>query len=167
MLDFSKARSALEYRLLLMHTPVASPDMSKLHIYEACKIAAVIYINYVLHEFDPVFRILEKLKEKLTGVIEAGEISPRSLLGTSESSLLIWVFFVGGLLADGKYEREWFATRISVLMRLLELIGWDQVEKLLMKVLWIKRMHNSACDTLWRQINKCLNGRSSISESLD
>jgi len=156
MLAFSKARSALEYRLLLMHTPVESADHGYHYVYEACRIAAVIYINYVLHEFDPIFRVLENLKRKLVETIEAGEDIRQSFCGRSEASLLLWALFMGGLLAKGDYDREWFVQRIAEQMMTLNLRSWKDVEECLMKALWIKRMRNSASEMLWKEALRCL-----------
>lgn len=152
MLSFSKARSALEYRLLLMKDSTEIMCNESQLIYEACRISAVIYINHVLHEFDPAFQILRKLKERLIETIKAGE-SVFWELEKSESILFLWVLFMGGLLADGQNELRWFARRISHVMQTLGLSTWDVVQEYLMEVLWVKRMQNSACDSLWRELN--------------
>lgn len=149
MLSFSKARSAIEYRLLLMTPP---DDNQHPHfLYEACRIAAVIYINYVLHEFDPLFRVLEKLKKKLVSIIETGERVHQNINGRTESSLFLWILFMGGIIAEGDFERDWFAQRIAEQTMKLKITIWAEVEDCLMKVLWIRRMRNSASEALWRK----------------
>jgi hypothetical protein len=152
MLAFSKARSGLEYRLLSVPTPVQFIDRPEQYLYEVCRVAAAIYINYVLHEFDPLFGVLGKLKRKLVVVIQAGEEKYKDLRGSSNDVVLLWVLFIGGLIAENLLERRWFAKRIAKMVQRLGLRSWEEIEGCLMKALWIRRMRDASCEC-WSLMN--------------
>jgi hypothetical protein len=150
MLAFSRARSKLEYNLLSMPTPqrevlIASPEQ---YLYEVVRITAIIYINYVLHEFDPAFGVLTKLKNKLKMVIAAGELGCGDMRPSTDV-VMLWVLFMGGMLAVDMTERMWFARRVAIFTRRLKIERWEGAEEYLMRALWIRRMKDVAGEALW------------------
>lgn len=146
MLAFSKARSALEYHLL--HLRAYGHQLH--YVYQSCYIAALIYINYVLQEFDPVFGVLRKLESNLMNVIEVWENEGQATYGRSECHLLLWTLFMGGLISGNGYKRLWFVVRIARQMERLKLDTWKDVEECLMKVLWVTNI-NEASQLLWSE----------------
>lgn len=156
MLAFSKARSELEYRLLSIPSPIEFIDRPEQYLYEVCRVTATIYINYVLHEFDPVFGVLRKLKRKLLAVMQAREEKYEDLRGPSNDVVLLWVLFMGGLIAENFLERTWFAKRIAKIVQRLGLRSWEETEGCLMKALWIRRMRDDTCESLWMAVRDYL-----------
>ncbi|KAH8666022.1 fungal-specific transcription factor domain-containing protein [Tricladium varicosporioides] len=158
MIWFSKARSTLEYRLILM-TP--SNDQSQdrwFYIYEVCRITALIYINYVVHEFDPAFGVLDKLKRRLIATVNDSESVMEAHTNKIQDLIILWSTVVGGLGTIG-IDRKWFLTRILTQMTRLEITEWVLLESQLMKVLWIKGMRSPKYDPLWKDIHEQLNMR--------
>ena len=110
----------------------------------------------MLHEFDPVFGVLGKLKRKLMAVVDVGEGAYERIGGGESDVVVLWVLFMGGLLAENWVERDWFAERIARVVRRLGLRSWEEVEECLMKALWIRRMGNKACESLWMVVTEQL-----------
>lgn len=156
MLAFSKARSELEYRLLSIPTPIQIIDRPEQYLYEVCRVAAAIYINYMLHEFDHVFGVLVKLKKKLVTVIQAGEDKFKDFVGPSNDVVLLWALFIGGLSTENLLERKWFAERIAQVVQRLGLRSWEEIEGSLMKALWIRKMMDASCESLWIAVRNYL-----------
>jgi hypothetical protein len=167
MLAFSKARSSLEYRLLLMQPFDEVEGHGHNYVFKTCRIAAIIYINLVLQEFDPAFRVLSKLKDKLMKVVTIAEYAIEATLCNSEASLLLWAMFMGGLVSESDYERGCFAQTIAKLMILLDIRKWKEVEERLMKALWIRRMRNSALEALWHGVIHCLEEAGTLGLGMD
>ena len=110
----------------------------------------------MLHEFDPVFGVLGKLKRKLMAVVDVGKGEYERIGGGESDVVVLWVLFMGGLLAENWVERDWFAERIARVVRRLGLRSWEEVEECLMKALWIRRMGNKACESLWMVVTEQL-----------
>lgn len=159
MLDFSCARNNLEYSLLAIPTPDIECFAidSDQFICEVVRIVAIMYMNYVLLEFDPIFQVLQKLKRKLIAVIGAGEKGLDENATQNIDVIMLWALFMGGLVSLNADERTWFGSRIAILVEKLGLQTWDAIEHYLMKALWIRRMNNKACWDLWTTVLSSLN----------
>lgn len=158
IIAFSAARNKLEYNLFAIPTPenhvfATDPDQ---YIYEVVRIAAIMYINYNLHEYDGVYRVSMRLNRKLRDVISAGEPSFEKTGAPNREIIMLWVLFMGGLISVNAPEKLWFARRIARLIERLELKSWNEVEECLMRALWIRRMNDSACEALWMAVMEYL-----------
>lgn len=164
MIWFSKARSTLEYRLILM-TPSSDQIQDKWsYIYEICRITALIYINYVVNEFDPAFGVLDKLKRRLLATITDSVSALEVDTDRIHNIIILWSTVVGGLGISGDI-RKWFLAKIASQMRRLEITEWAQLESHLTKVLWIKGMHNPSHDSLWKAVYEQLTPRNAVTDS--
>ena len=66
------------------------------------------------------------------------------------ASLVLWLYFMGGIASQGLATRSWFKNKLLEFVLLPgELLTWMNVKKALKKVLWIELVHEGPCKQLW------------------
>jgi hypothetical protein len=102
----------LEYDILLLNT---SPDLPK-EIYPL-KIAAQLYLWLVIREIPPSSQILITVAQRLQNSL--GQEVMEWWLGSWERrAWLLWIFFIGAVVSNGRIERLWFIQELGKLCRL-------------------------------------------------
>ena len=148
VMSFSSLRSSVEYRLLCLSKECPYHDeMARECIYESCRIAALIYTNYVMRQFHPNFTLLKVLKQLL--MEELGRKDWAKLMTTNQvelsSGALLWILCTGAVLSLNKKDLEWFAFRIAAVMFKMGLETWQESEQALKKrFLWVRKMSDFA-----------------------
>lgn len=118
------------------------------YISESCRFAAALYIFIPLrsHFPDPTLMInslIHKLKNSLSMLVTSI---------TMEKQLLIWLLYVGGVLAAGIPEREWFVGYLVVLVQDLSICSWQAMAVVLRKVIWQDVFCQAPGHLLWHEI---------------
>ena len=124
------------------------------HVNESCRVAMLIYINYVLREFHYSFALLMVLKRKLMEGYERYELSGVEVADGVALKLLLWSLCVGAVLALDEGEEEWFAERVAENVIRAGLEGWEEVEECLIRFLWMKRMSDALRGRVWVQVEE-------------
>ena len=153
---YNKLRSTIEHRLLSLPSQrdfhVGTPQ--EWHVEESCRVATLIYINYVLREFHYSFALLKVLKRKLMDECEEHGRSGGDVTDEDELELLLWSLCMGAVLALDECEEDWFAERVAKAVVRMGLEGWLEVEVCLMRVLWVKRMSDMLHGKLWIKVEE-------------
>ena len=157
MMTFGRMRSTLEYRLCVLQIRKPPPDMTALdYQLEACRLAALIFLQLVYHNFKPFCSTLRTSKEQLMELVTEGEergFGPMDLQLPRGS--LRWALFMGGLLSLNAEEETWFAVRIATSMKMLHGQSrktWADMEEYLKAVSWSDRLKTPECMSLWDRI---------------
>jgi hypothetical protein len=152
ILSFNQQRTSVEQRLLSFELPSSSnpEEETQNEIFAACRIATLICANLVFRELSPLLFILTSLQNRLLSTL----IRVESMISTPQmtvknTEMLLWIVFVGGMVAERK---EWFADGIVRIMECLDLHGWGDLEACLERHLWPKRMRNERCARLWEAV---------------
>ncbi|KUJ13371.1 uncharacterized protein LY89DRAFT_721396 [Mollisia scopiformis] len=160
---FVEKRSFIFNRLLSTQKS-KSPPTEKAHtyLYEPCRIAALIFMEYALARDTPNQNMLRKLCENLqssfrttTKTAELQQLWDQDL---SSLKVLLWVYYIGGMVATESLDREWFSYRTARCMMSLGFHEWSEVESCLLELLWTDMMHDQACTGLWEQVQQQLRG---------
>lgn len=163
MLAFNEARSLIEHRLLSL-SPTANDGSTDAidecsnnrtsedtdYVFEAHRLAALIYLNIILRNCAPNGGALQSLKSQLIKTIKNAE-RPQPCLGARRRTA-VWVCFMGGLLSLNASEETWFAERIRRAMRNAEAQSWEEVEEALREVVWVDTLKTQALTSLWRTV---------------
>jgi hypothetical protein len=78
----------------------------------------------------------------------------RTLVATNppENNLVLWVFAVGGVAADGLPERQWFVSHLIHFADSMGIESWEEMKSRIRVVIW----HEILCDRphhkLWREV---------------
>ena len=155
MLAFSEARSSIEHSLLCLSplAPNAIKDIDEAdipqedYIFEAHRLAALIYLNIVLRNCTPNGCALQSLKSQLKHTIRKAE-RPTACLGPRRRTAL-WAVFVGGLTSLNNEEETFFAGWIVKAMSYNDLQSWEEVEKALREVAWADMLTCVVRKSLW------------------
>jgi hypothetical protein len=161
ILDFDGQRNCLEERMITVHYNFSAKPSPKFDdaFLETLLIATSIYTILAFRNFRPNFPILQILKQDLMAAIIRTEASytfsptiPDS--ETPYAGFLIWVLFIGGLLAADAEERNWFAQRIVFVIPWTEATGWRDVDRCLRGCLWVDKFYNDSYKALWREVER-------------
>lgn len=159
-------RRSLIFNRLLSTQEVKSPptENDHAHMYEPCRITTLIFMEYVLARKTPNQNMLQKLCENLqssfrirTKTAELQELWDQDV---PSLKILLWVYYIGGMVAAEPLDREWFSDRTARCMMSLGFHEWSEVESCLLQLLWTETMHDQACMALWEQVQQQL--RSSL-----
>lgn len=163
ILAFDAQRNALEEKVLCLQFSFSTRhDLGFGDIFlDACCIAASIYMNIALRNFRPYFPNLRTLKQDLTTAILKAEALYASLADLPESGFpyaesLVWVLFIGGSLASDASETTWFANRMALVVPWTQVRSWDEAETCLKRMLWVDKLRNDACNSLWSEVERTL-----------
>ena len=63
---------------------------------------------------------------------------------------------MGGSLALNPSETTWFANRLALVVPWTQVRIWEEVETCLKGVLWVDKMRNEACVSLWDETENIL-----------
>jgi hypothetical protein len=135
----------LKYRLLL------SPDVDwecseDWGIEEACRLGALLYMKGVFREFPfsaiGSRKLVRKLREALCRVPYTATSAP----------LILWLFFMGGVSANVTSDKAWFVAQLVKVAVALKGKSWSHVKIALQKLLWIEKIHEGICRSLWREV---------------
>ncbi|KAL2038364.1 hypothetical protein N7G274_009014 [Stereocaulon virgatum] len=97
---FSKKRSTLEHRLLSMMIGKPRAEMWNLDwILEACRTSSLIFVNCVLHQFEPVYAILQDQKQQLLALAAESEGNVFQNLSPLRRGTVTWILFMAGILS--------------------------------------------------------------------
>jgi len=158
--QIAKARTVVHQRLLLL------PSFSELEgvqdnpsVYEACRNTASIYAIAVIFPIPNSFHPFQTLVKRLKSCIESGGVEKEACL----SNLLLWVLVIGGIAALDKPEREWYVSKLILLIRRWGAWEWESVERNMGEYLWLESACGLAGRRLWAEVmNRTLEEMSGI-----
>ena len=160
LMSFSKMRSTLEHRLLTLKIHKTKDQMQPLdYLFEACRLAALIYLKCILHNFKPVCAILRNLKVQLMNIIMEGEETLQGELSLAtelqlQRGALTWVLSIGGILSLNAEEEMWFAKRLVNSTKASDLRSWTDVEGCLKQISWVDSLRSPECISVWRRVEE-------------
>ncbi|KAE8449810.1 hypothetical protein EG329_007286 [Mollisiaceae sp. DMI_Dod_QoI] len=91
-------------------------------------------INHLLHQ------LMTALKDLLSSI-------------TSKSStLLLWIFAVGGVSAAQLPERTWFVSHLAEMTEEMNIAGWEAMKSHVCRVIWHERLCENSHRILWGEV---------------
>ena len=130
--------------IIIIHELLSALHGERRETEKAIRVGALIYTKLLTraHPFSlPNARsIAQELRSSLLQI-------PDDVL---ESSLFLWLLFMGGIATPTGMERVWFATQVASFTQYQdELQTWEDVRQSLKRVLWIDLVNDSCCKQLW------------------
>jgi hypothetical protein len=163
IMAFDTQRNTLEERVLsLQYTFSTTKGLGFGDIFlDACCIATSIYMSLAFRNFHATLPNLCASKHDLMAAILKAETLYASLSDLPESDFpyaesLLWVLFVGGNLALEPSETMWFANRLALVVPWTQVRSWEEAETCLKGVLWVDKLRNEACASLWNETEDIL-----------
>ena len=157
LMSFYNQRSALELRLnsLLIRKPKGSMKLID-YTLEAYRIAALIYVQYVMYNAVPSCPTIQNLKTQLINLIleTGGEIVDDDTRLQHGSAT--WILFMVGILYRNDDEKEYFAQAIARATRgwwsLSGAKTWEDMEACLKEIAWGDYLRTAQCASLWKRV---------------
>jgi hypothetical protein len=117
-------------------------------------------MEYILASRTPRQDMLRKLCENLTSSLQIVARTPefQKIWDQDLQSLkvLLWVYYIGGMVSAESLEMEWYSSYIARCMISLGLRAWSELKSHLFQLLWTETMHDQACTALWQQVQQHL-----------
>lgn len=157
---FGKRRSLVSHRLLSTPetTPLTAENDYQSRLYPSCRMAGLIFVEYMLAGRLPRRDILRFFGSKLLYFLQTALMSPQVLQGLSRdhfsSKVILWVFFIGGIASLDISETQWYAGRICHTMNQLGMSTWQELKSCLAELLWTDKMEDQACQDLWEAVRR-------------
>lgn len=154
--DIIAARTVTQHRLLSLAPPSSDIPQPDECIYNATRVAALIYSDMVLFPLPPQAGVKPKLADMLRRALDCCTI--QSCWG-SHPRLLLWTVVVGGIAASSTSHRPWYASRLHKLSTKLEIYDWELIKKILSSFLWWDYICDEPAKKLWHESDhQCKHG---------
>ncbi|KAH6696761.1 hypothetical protein BKA61DRAFT_682973 [Leptodontidium sp. MPI-SDFR-AT-0119] len=145
----SRTRTAVQQRILNLPTAAELPEAQFPFVYEACRLASIIYAIAVIFPIPNTYHLFQELVQKLQAEIEMSRIE---CFGAVLADLYLWLLIMGGIAALDKPERCWYVGQLVAFARRTGVSEWSDVERVLEGFLWLQ----SACEPggrkLWEEV---------------
>jgi hypothetical protein len=112
-------------------------------------IACLIFISLFLREIPGPVLLNETLTTRLRENMEGIE---QTRWTEAPPEIMLWMLFMGGLVAKGRSHRPWFVSRLSKREITLEFRDWDLVKESLKTVLWVHKIPEDSCKALCDEV---------------
>jgi hypothetical protein len=146
--DVVAARTATQHRLLSLAPPSSGIPESDECIYNATRVAALIYSDMVLFPLPPASAIKPKLADMLRRALDCCTL--QSCWGW-HPSLMLWAIVLGGIAASSTSHRHWYASRLYTLSTELGLYSWELTKEILSSFLWWDYVCDQPAKKLWHE----------------
>lgn len=126
---------------------------SHLRVYQACRLTLLISINCIFRDFDDG-RVLRSLAYRLKTLLHEIEDMQEQIVSIKMKQMLLWIYFLGGMMTFSGNDRSWFAERVVRSMNALDSIGWKDLEDVLVKYVWPAKLRNKLCILVWQEVQR-------------
>jgi hypothetical protein len=100
-------------------------------------VACLIFVSLFLREMPGPVLLNEALNTRLRETM--GNID-QTLWAEVPPEIMLWMLFMGGIVATGRPERLWFVSHLSKLESSPDFRDWDSVKASLQSVLWVYKI---------------------------
>jgi hypothetical protein len=115
-------------------------------VYEACRLALVIFGVGVTFPLPPGVALFSKLASALR--VELQRLTQdNASQNVSSMQACCWCLVLGGIVAEAE-EKRWFVQELKRTQAALGISTWEQLKRVLRSFLWL----DSACDMAGRQL---------------
>ncbi|KIW62570.1 hypothetical protein PV04_10732 [Phialophora macrospora] len=157
--DVIRTRNTVQHRLLsLPHREfILVPDHA---IYEACRLAALIFSDMVIFPLPAAKNMGTRLGGMLRQTLErlpapAAAPVPHQNTGweTDHAPVLLWIVMLGAIAgANTKSLRDWFCALLDRYAVLLGVTAWSEVHVMLQKHLWFDPVCDPPARKIWAEV---------------
>ena len=162
LMSFYDQRSALEFSLTSLLIRKSKKFMSEIdYVLESYRIAALIYVKYVLYNAAPLCPVVQMLKTQLINVTLEADDKLVDNENRLQHGSVIWILIMGGILYRDDYEKEYFAQAIVRSIKGWRSVPgvktWEVIEACLKKIAWVDMLRTLECTLLWRRVEALSN----------
>lgn len=101
-----------------------------------CALAALIYCGHCLRDIPLGYAVTSKAVTRLQMAIGSYEEFNLWIGNLGATKKMFWIFAFGGVAAEGKPERGWFAQKFIRCSYILQVTGWESARTILGDLLW-------------------------------
>jgi hypothetical protein len=146
--DIVAAWTATQHRLLSLPPPSSEiPELDEC-IYNATRVAALIYSDMVLFPLPSASAVKPTLADMLRRALDCCTL--QSCWGC-HPSLMLWTVVLGGIAASSTSYRHWYASRLYMLSTELGLLSRESTKETLSSFLWWDYVCVDPAKKLWHE----------------
>ena len=163
LISFDKVRISIQHRLVSLVPRKPNQSLHDLdYVFEACRIAALIFLNRVLVCSWPVCPWFGHLGSQLKDLLLEHE--GHNIHGTSPQVhrvYYIWMLSIGGIHSLANEDAAFFAQRVAVATRLWRVQGfgsWSEILSRVKGVCWTDALQGPECDRFGERVERFIAG---------
>ena len=130
-------------RSRLSASSIIEREAKQQYIHISCCLGIQIYLTTVIDQFMDLgldrLDLISRLRASLNGID----------VKTTQSPLVLWTIFFGGLAAPNMRDRCWFVGQLRDIARALYIHDWDSLESTLKRLSWVETRHGNLGRLLW------------------
>ena len=161
MMSLERAGASIMYRLLSLDVRQSKQQMQDLdYLYEACRLAALIFVKLAFHGFwskDPVMaRLTGQLKELL---LEKESRPLSDTLPQLHRGYYTWALVMGGIHSLEYDDITFFAKRIAVSTQFWQasgIGGWPGILSCVKNIAWLYTLDGPVCEAFGARVAECI-----------
>lgn len=159
LISFDSVRSSIEHRLLSLEIRKPKQQMQDLdYLLEACRLAALIFLNRVFHGFLPRCSITKQLKCQLKELLLEKESQiVHEICPQMQRGYYTWALCMGGIHSLGDEDITFFAKRIAISTQVWQMqgfSGWSEILRRIKRVCWTNALQSTECEELGKQVGR-------------
>ena len=156
-----RAGASIMYRLLSLEVRKSKQQMTDLdYLYEACRLAALIFVKRVFHGFWPRCPVIARLKCQLKESLLEKESRPLpDILPHAHPEYYTWALVMGGIHSLEYDDISFFAKRIAVSTQIWQAIdigGWPGILSCVKSIAWIYTLDGPVCEAFGARVAECI-----------
>ena len=152
---------SIMYRLLSLEVRKSKQQMQDLdYLYEACRLAALIFVKRVFHGFWPRCPVIARLTRQLKEFLLEKESRPLSdMLPHVHPEYYTWALVMGGIHSLEYDDITFFAKRIAVSTQFWQasgIGGWPGILSCVKNIAWLYTLDGPVCEAFGARVAECI-----------
>ena len=153
--------ASIMYRLLSLEARKSKQQMQDLdYLYEACRLAALIFVKRVFHGFWAHCPVIARLTFQLMESLLEKESRPISdMLPHVHPEYYTWALVMGGIHSLEEDDITFFAKRIAVSTQIWQgsdFGGWPGILICVKNIAWIYTLDGPVCEAFGARVAECI-----------
>ncbi|PYH43923.1 Zn(II)2Cys6 transcription factor domain-containing protein [Aspergillus saccharolyticus JOP 1030-1] len=143
-------RNLVHFHVMSLRPGDEFEDSKCYPLYEACRLALMIYSVGVIFPIPPVGSPLPLLALRLREELCTSSYFEKDA-SEADDGLLAWIIVMGGIAALGTEERPWFAQRLASVANAISASSWSILRAQLKLFPWLACACDNAGERLWEE----------------
>ena len=161
LMPLERVGASIMYRLLALEVRKSKQQMQDVdYLYEACRLAALIFVKRVFHGFWPRCPVIARLRCQLKELLLEKESRPLSdILPHVHPEYYTWLLVMGGIHSLEDDDITFFAKRIAVSTQIWppgNCGGWPGILSCVKSIAWIYTLDGPVCEAFGARVAECI-----------
>jgi hypothetical protein len=118
---------------------------------ECVRLSLLLFFHTNLVKSNPHLYMMHYLISQLQASLFAANVPSDLSFTTSNTTVLLWILFVGALGSRGQMAHPWFVGLIRGMLAEMDIVEWEEVKGVLGRFLWLDKELNVGFRWVWEK----------------